>query len=32
VGEDLTPSTATLYVDDCAISRSRVGPAGQLTE
>ena len=32
VGENLTPSMATLYVDDCAISRSRVGPAGQLTE
>ena len=32
VGENLTPSMATLYVDDCAISRSRVGPSGQLTE
>ena len=32
VGEDLTPETVTLYVDDCAISRSRVGPSGQLTE
>jgi hypothetical protein len=32
VGEDLTPPTATLYVDDCAISRSRVGPAGQFTK
>jgi hypothetical protein len=32
VGENLTPSTATLYIDDCAISRSRVGPTGQLTE
>jgi len=32
VGKNLTPSMATLYVDDCAISRSRVGPAGQLTE
>jgi hypothetical protein len=32
VGEDLTPPMATLYVDDCAISRSRVGPRGQLTE
>ena len=28
VGENLTPSMATLYVDDCAISRSRVGPFG----
>jgi hypothetical protein len=32
VGENLMPSTATLYIDDCAISRSRVGPAGRLTE
>jgi hypothetical protein len=32
VGENLTPSMATLYVDDCAISRSRVGPSGQLTD
>jgi hypothetical protein len=32
VGEDLTPQMATLYVDDCAVSRSRVGPAGRLTE
>jgi hypothetical protein len=32
VGEDLTPQMATLYIDDCAISRSRVGPSGQLTE
>ena len=32
VGEDLTPETVTLYIDDCAISRSRVGPSGQLTE
>jgi len=32
VGENLTPPTATLYIDDCAISRSRVGPSGQLTE
>ncbi len=32
VGEDLTPPMATVYVDDCAISRSRVGPSGQLTE
>jgi hypothetical protein len=32
VGEDLTPQMATLYVDDCAVSRSRVGPSGQLTE
>jgi hypothetical protein len=28
IGENLTPSTAVLYVDDCAVSRSRVGPAG----
>jgi hypothetical protein len=28
IGQDLTPSTAVLYVDDCAVSRSRVGPTG----
>lgn len=28
VAVNLTPSTAVLYVDDCAISRSRVGPHG----
>jgi hypothetical protein len=28
VGVNLTPSTAVVYVDDCAISRSRVGPHG----
>jgi hypothetical protein len=28
VAVNLTPSTAVLYVDDCAISRTRVGPHG----
>ncbi len=28
VAEDLTPSTTTLYVDDCAVSLTRVGPTG----
>lgn len=28
VAEDLTPSTTTLYVDDCAVSLTRVGPSG----
>ena len=28
VAVDLDPSTAVLYVDDCAISRTRVGPDG----
>jgi hypothetical protein len=28
VGETLTPSPAVLFVDDCAVSRSRVGPDG----
>jgi hypothetical protein len=28
VGENLTPNTAILYVDDAAISRRRVGPTG----
>jgi hypothetical protein len=32
VGENLTPQTVTIYIDDCAISRSRVGLTGQLTE
>jgi hypothetical protein len=32
VGENLTPETVTLYVDDCAISQSRVGLTGQLVE
>ena len=31
VGEDLSPAPALIYVDDCAISRSRVGPAGILS-
>jgi hypothetical protein len=30
IGENLNPSTAVLYVDDCAVSRSRVGPAGTI--
>ena len=32
IGEDLTPSTAVLYVDDCAVSRSRVGPNGIIAD
>jgi hypothetical protein len=28
IGENLDPSTAVVYVDDCAVSRSRVGPVG----
>ena len=32
VGENLTPSTVTIYVDDCAVSRSRVGPNGALVD
>jgi hypothetical protein len=28
IGEDLDPSTAVVYVDDCAVSRSRVGLSG----
>ena len=28
IGENLNPGTAVLYVDDCAVSRSRVGPNG----
>jgi hypothetical protein len=32
VGENLTPETETIYIDDCAVSRSRVGPSGMLSE
>lgn len=32
VGENLTPSTAVVAVDDCAISLSRVGPTGIIAE
>jgi hypothetical protein len=28
IGENLMPTTAVLYVDDCAVSRTRVGPNG----
>lgn len=28
IGENLNPSTAVVYIDDCAVSRSRVGPEG----
>jgi hypothetical protein len=30
VAANLNPSTAVLYVDDCALSRTRVGPTGLL--
>lgn len=30
VGVDLTPQTVSVFVDDCAISRVRVGPTGLL--
>lgn len=32
VGQDLTPAAATLFADDCAVSRQRVGPNGRLSE
>jgi hypothetical protein len=32
IGQDLTPSTAVLYIDDCAVSRSRVGPDGIIAD
>ena len=32
IGENLTPGTAVLYVDDCAVSRSRVGPNGIIAD
>jgi len=28
LGESLDPGTAVVYVDDCAVSRTRVGPSG----
>jgi hypothetical protein len=31
MGLGLSPQTVTLYVDDCALSRVRVGPSGLLT-
>ena len=30
--QNLTPSTAVLYVDDCAISHTRVGPNGVIDD
>jgi hypothetical protein len=32
VGADLTPAQATLFADDCAVSRRRVGPQGRIAE
>ena len=32
VGENLTPSTAVVAIDDCAVSLSRVGPTGVIAE
>jgi hypothetical protein len=32
VGENLTPSAVSVAVDDCAISLSRVGPAGIIAQ
>jgi hypothetical protein len=32
IGQELTPSTAVLYVDDAAVSRTRVGPGGVIAE
>ena len=32
VGENLTPSTAVVAIDDCAITFSRVGPTGVISE
>ena len=28
IGQNLTPNAAVLYIDDAAISETRVGPAG----
>ena len=32
IGQELTPSTAVLYVDDAAVSRMRVGPSGVIAD
>jgi hypothetical protein len=32
IGADLTPSTAVIYIDDAAVSRSRVGPNGVIAD
>jgi hypothetical protein len=32
IGEDLSPSTAVLYIDDAAVSRTRVGPTGVIAD
>jgi hypothetical protein len=32
IGQDLTPSMAVLYVDDAAVSRTRVGPGGVIAD
>jgi len=31
IGEDLMPSPAVIYIDDCALSQARVGPTGKIT-
>ncbi len=31
IGEDLSASPAVLYIDDCALSQTRVGPTGAIT-
>lgn len=30
IGEDLAPSPAVIYADDCALSATRVGPSGEI--
>lgn len=32
IGENLNPGTAVIYVDDCAISRTRIGPSGIIAD
>jgi hypothetical protein len=32
IGQELTPSLAVLYVDDAAVSRTRVGPNGTISD
>jgi hypothetical protein len=32
IAQELTPSSAVIYVDDCAVARSRVGPNGVIAD
>jgi hypothetical protein len=32
IAQELTPSSAVIFVDDCAVARSRVGPNGVIAD